>query len=412
MRSSALDTRAGPGRSEPFPVLATLVLVAVGIAAFAAFLVLGAFAPDRERDLRGGSALSDSAIGFAGVVELLRAEGVPVRISRVAEGGRLGLLVLTPPASGTPIPPDRLANRGGTILVVLPKWLAAPLAGHSGWVETAGPVAPAVLEHLMPVPIDVVRQDGTQNAVLHGGTGTMEGLRALPIGAVDRLQSVGSSADWTPVLLDAAGRPLLLRWTGHRVYMLSDPDVLDTHGLRSVETARTALALIDALRDRGPVTFDVTLDGFGAPPSLLRLLFEPPVLGATLCAAATGLLIVLMAANRFGPVREPDRIHDFGKRALADNSAGLIAMARREPRMARPYAQIVRGLAARALGVPPQLDARALDRWLDAASHAHGAADDWTTLDAVAYGVRRRADLMAFAARLERWRSEMMRDHH
>ena len=41
----------------------------------------------------------------------------------------------------------------------------------------------------------------------------------------------------------------------------------------------------------------------------------------------------------------------FGKRALADNSAGLIRLARREPRMAPRYLDLTRAAVARALGV-------------------------------------------------------------
>ncbi len=238
----------------------------------------------------------------------------------------------------------------------------------------------------------------------------MEGFSALPVGPIDPLQVVEVSADWTPVLLDEAGDPVLARWTGHRVYVLADPDLLDTHGLATPENAQSAVTVMDDLRGGGPIIFDVTLDGFGAPPSLLRLLFEPPLIGATLCAAATGLLVLMMALQRFGPAAVPDRVHDFGKRALADNSAALIALAGREARMASPYAQLVRGLALRDLHALPLLDAAAADRLLDAASRSRGLADGWTALAALASAVRSRADLTAAAGRLYRWRTGVTRD--
>jgi hypothetical protein len=398
------------GAAQPFSRVVALAVAGIGIAAFAAFLVFGAFAPDTDRDLRGGSALSDSAVGFAGIVELLRAQGVPVTVSRVApRAGRSGLLVLTPSFGTAAIGSTLLADRAGPVLVVLPKWRVQSLKGHPGWVESDGLLGPGSIDHLMPVPIDLDRIDGPHR-VLHGGTGSMEKDSALPIGALDPIQVVDVSANWAPVLLTEQSRPVLLRWSGHRVYLLADPDILDTRGLATPEGAATALQIIDALRAGGPVTLDVTLNGFTAPPNLLRLLFVPPLLGATLCATAAALLVLLIALHRFGPVARPDRVHEFGKRALADNSAGLIALAGREPRMALPYAQLLRGQALRGLGASHRLDAAAADRLLDAAARTRGLDDSWTTLAGEAGAAHSRAALVAVAAKLYRWRKGMTRD--
>ncbi len=398
------------GRPEPFSRLAALVVAGIGIAGFAAFLVFGAFARDADRDLRGGSALSDSAIGFAGIVTLLRAEGVPVAVARAAPGAdRDGLLVLTPPPGDGPLPREMLDDGAGPVLVVLPKWRVHPLPGHPGWVESRGTLDVAEAGRLMPAATALHRGAG-QHRTLHGGTGRFEALSALPVVPLDPAQTVETSADWTPLLLDEDGAPVLARWTGHDVYLLADPDLIDTRGLATADGARTALAVIDALRDGDPVTFDVTLDGFGVPPNLLRLLFGPPLLGATLCGAAAGLLVLLMALHRFGPAAPPERVHEFGKRALADNSAGLIALARREPRMAGPYAQLLRGQALRDLNAPPRLDAGAADRLLDAASRSRGLPEDWTALAGAAAAVRGPAGLLDVAARLYRWEKGMTRD--
>ncbi len=401
---------ADGARPEPFSRITALAVAGIGIAAFLAFLVFGAFAPETDRDLRGGSALSDSAIGFAGLVELLRAENVPVTVSRmVARPRPPGLLVLTPLPGAGPIAPTLLDDRAGPVLVVLPKWRVHRLEGHPGWVESERPLEFGLVEHLMPVPTALNHVDGPHRA-LHGGTGLMEQATSLPIRPLDLAQTVDLSANWTPVLLDEAGGPVLARWTGRRIYLLADPDVLDTRGLADPEGARTAVRVIEDLRAGGPVTFDVTLDGFGAPPNLLRLLFEPPLLGATLCAAAAALLVLLMAIHRFGPVALPERVHDFGKRALADNSAGLIALAGREPRLALPYAQLVRSQVLRSLDVSHRLDAEAADALLDSASRARGQPMDWTTLWAKAAVVRSRAELVAAAEGLHRWRKGMIRD--
>src|SRR5262249_32106226 len=78
-----------------------IAMVVIGVPAFAAFLVLSGFADDlREPDASGEHAQSTNAIGFAGLVALLKAEGRPVHLHRgqLSElSGQQTLLVLTPP---------------------------------------------------------------------------------------------------------------------------------------------------------------------------------------------------------------------------------------------------------------------------------------------------------------------------
>ena len=59
--------------------------IAVAVAGFGLLVVLAAYAPDWRNDERGGaSALSRSAVGFAGIVALLRGLDVPVTVARTA----------------------------------------------------------------------------------------------------------------------------------------------------------------------------------------------------------------------------------------------------------------------------------------------------------------------------------------
>jgi hypothetical protein len=98
------------------------------------------------------------------------------------------------------------------------------------------------------------------------------------------------------------------------------------------------------------VLFDVTLNGYGRPRSLLMLALSPPFLGTSICALAAAMLMGGRAAIRFGPAKPRGSALAPGKAALLDNAAQLIALARREPRMGRRYAALVRRrLARRAL---------------------------------------------------------------
>lgn len=193
------------------------------------------------------------------------------------------------------------------------------------------------------------------------------------------------------------------------VFLLSDPDLVNTQGLKSLATARVAVGLISDLRvGQGPVLFDVTLDGYGRGQSLLKLAFEPPFLAATLCLAAVALLMGLHAVNRFGAPRESGRALALGKEALAESSAGLIRMARRETHMAAGYLDLCRAQVAEALGAE-RLSAADLDALLDRQGERIGAGR-LSDIAAETRAPKDRAALLAAAVRLYQWRVEMTRE--
>ncbi len=118
----------------------------------------------------------------------------------------------------------------------------------------------------------------------------------------------------------------------------------------------------------------------------------------------------LHAAARFGPAERPPPVLALGKRALADNSAALVRMARREPRMAPAYAALTREAAARAVGAPRDLGEDQLDALLDRLGASRGLAERYSSLAAEAAAARTNADLLSVARRLYQWRGEMTRD--
>ena len=105
--------------------------------------------------------------------------------------------------------------------------------------------------------------------------------------------------------------------------------------MKTAEGARAALMFVDALRsdENDSVAFDAVLAGLGDTRNLLQLMFEPPFLAFTLALIAAAILVGLHALGRFGPPAIEGRAIPFGKRALADNVATLIARAGRESRL-------------------------------------------------------------------------------
>jgi hypothetical protein len=389
--------------------MAMVVLALVGVISIAGLGVLSAYAPELKRgDDGGGHALSRSSVGYAAVVRLLNLAGEPTLTSRgvLPPSAEDGLLVLTP-APGSAIDLESF-DYVGPRLVVLPKWRTAPDPRHRGWVKTVGLEPEAQSLSVLP-------QSLRKGLVLSTAQGDREVRLLRPGGQVMggpvRMRSPRTLAGpgWTSVQLDQTGRPVLIMHAKTQAYVLADPDFLNTQGLKSLNGARTAVALLNLIRaEDTPVIFDVTLHGFKRTRSLVRLALEPPLLGATLVLVAVAALAGAQAAVRFGPARAARRAVALGKTALADNTAGLIRLARREHRMAPLYARLVQASAARAIGTPRGLQGQALDDFLDRVSRMVGATNTYSALDERARSATA-SDLMRVARDLHAWKQELIR---
>jgi hypothetical protein len=402
--------RVSGGKNGGFSPMTMLVLVLVGVISVAGLGVLSAYAPELKKgDDGGGHALSRSSIGYAALVRLLNLSGEPVLTSRgplppTAEGG---LLVFTP-QPGMSAKSLRRVGPGGPDLVVLPKWRTAPDPRHRGWTMTLDALPASDSLSVLP-------ENQRKGLVLK----TTQGDRTLRL-ARPNGQTIGgpvllhepralSGPGWTPVIVDQTGAPVLVMHEEPWIYVLADPDLLNTQGLKTLNGARTAVALLDLIRANDtPVIFDLTQHGFTRPRSILRLALEPPLVGATLVLVALAILAGIQAAVRFGPAQEKRRALALGKTALADNTAGLIRLARREHRMAPLYARLVQASAARAIGAPRGLEGPALDDFLDRVGKTVGAAHSYSALAERARDAGP-ADLMAVARDLHTWKQELIR---
>jgi hypothetical protein len=405
-------SEAGVRSAPVFRARTAIALVLVGVFAFSAFVTLLAYGPSLERDLScRPNVYSTCAVGFAALERAVKQDGGPVLVSRAPLPKRQtqGLLIATPE-------PDRGADigglgYGGPILVVLPKWRTAPDPQRLAWGLKTGPIPLDQMPHkdLLDV-VSVARRAGVSRPQLVGAAGSpFEGLALTP-GPIDRLQTLTANG-WTPVLVDDTGRTVIAQAGSLPVYVLAEPDLLNTQGLANFDTFDAGTALVRALRaGDGPVIFDVSLNGYKLERNALRLMLDPPFLAVTLCLVAALALAGLQAAFRFGPMRRPGRAFALGKEALTDNSAQLIRLAGREAKMAPGYAALTRKAAAAAVGAPRELAPAALTAFLDRLGAQRGLADRLTDLIAEAERVSGRAGLAALAGRLYRWRLEMTRE--
>ena len=375
-------------------------MVAVGLLCFGGFAVLFAFTGGRSAGDGGAHAASRSALGFAGVVELLQKTGAPVVLSRDPGGVerlRQGLLILTP-NGGSRGPKTMPDGEEQSILLVLPKWEVRTDPDHAGWVEEAGMLPLSQVLGVLPAEWGKVelKRDFGHPQLTDGETGP-------PLDQIRGLQTLAGKG-WEPLVLTRGGGAIMARHRADGVVVLADPDVLNNQAMAKQDRAAAAAALLTALADGDPITFDLSLNGLGRSRNLLRLMFEPPLLGATVCAVAASLLAGLLASQRFGPPALAARALQPGKSQLAMNAASLIARAAREPRMAIPYASLTRRLVAQSLRLPRRLQSAELDAVLNRATASRNGTT-WSSLLQESERVRDRGALMRVVSRLYEWRT-------
>lgn len=400
--STATESRS------PFSARVMAILIAVAAISFGAVLVMAGWAPElRDRNRAGDHPFSTSALGFNGLVRLLETSGYPVKISRLAsdlETRSYGLMIVTLSADASFQPLVDKSFQPAT-LVVLPKWYGR-----------TDPVNPARQSDTRF--IDASELNDRIRTIYSGA----EIVRVKPPGVVDtpfgqvpikpdiRLQLISDTSLAT--VIGADNGALLAYDPVRSLYILSDPDMLNTFGLAERDNARFAVQLVDLLRQDAsePILIDAALHGFERSENLLKMMFSVPYIGVTLVALAAALLLGWAAAIRFGPPMREERAIALGKQALADNSAGLVAMARREARMAPGFLALVRRRLAREIGAPRWLSETQLTEIFDHLGPDPETGRTFSQMEAeLKQPAASREDLLAKARGLYRWRKDVIR---
>ena len=399
-----------------FSLMVVLVAVVVGIISFAAFIVLIAFADDLRQPEDGGEhALSKSAVGFAGLVTLLQENGRQVRISRspleqtVAENE---FVMLTPPP-GHELVSEDFYSIWGSNLIILPKWNTRAKSDNPEWVDNEGLLATYSVASIIHNLVDDVTVTRTQT------TGPVDLVDVdseehIQLGVIDTLQTISGDA-LEPILTDAEGRIVVASIYSAEdeesfAYVISDPDLLNTHGLASIRNARGSVAILDLLViPETPIAFDVTLHGIQRTRNILQLLFTPPFLAGILCLVFAGILLSI--ASFAGNLRgHRAREIPLGKSTLVDNSAQLISLAGRSMRMGERYVAMIRRQAAHAVGVPAGASESQQTAMLDTINR--GSAGD-PRFSELAGDVSRASKLKVMLKamnRLYQWKQELGRE--
>ena len=388
-------------------MLIAWVVVAVLLAAAAFYF--GAVDQGRP-DAVGPSTFSRSALGHAGIADMLRRLGFTVVKSRSDSLGRLrpdGVLVVAEPNISKPqdVQPLLLARN---VLLVLPKRVGLRSRDRPEWVERTMviPVARAAAVLTLPnVKAEVVRAEAgaawSRNELgpapkIAGSVQLIKSTALRPVVATDNGMLVGE-----------------LRINTRRLWVLSDPDVLENHGIGEADNAAFALALINGLRGRnGNVVFDETVHGYAEPAGKpWQLLFEFPFVLATLQGVIAVGLLLWATMGRFGAPLPPPLALESGKHGLIQNTAKLFEFAGYQAVMVQRYVQAVVRDVARQLHGPAALTEADAAAWLDRVGRARGVDISCAALLLRASDLDRRRDgatLASLARDTYRWKREIV----
>ena len=220
-------------------------ITGIGALAFVAMLVLGAYAPDLRSGRNGGShALSNGATGFSGIVRLAEKTGRNPLIVRSAPDLQSEDLTVISPEHGWTDLSEVLGRRGArATLLILPKWDTAPDKQRPGWVRVSGLLPAADPERTLypATPFTIAREKTRGEPLRTLAAGVAPELQFL---APSVLQTVGSK-DIEPLIVNARGATVLGKLKRSQLYVLTDPDLLNNHGMGDERQARAALALLE-----------------------------------------------------------------------------------------------------------------------------------------------------------------------
>jgi hypothetical protein len=388
--------------------------IAGAVVIFAASMYLMGGKEQEGPDNTGASTFSRSAIGHAGIFDVLQRLDIPVIKSSsnsLDRLGRDGVLVIAEPNAALR-KDDAITQllKAERVLFVLPKWIGLPSDRHPGWlrlVRERGTFEAKLTLSLVVPGMEVVHEAGTVQWTtnelglapnVRTPTQLISGTGLRPIIGSDRGMLVGQLTE-----------------RNRTVLVLADPDVISNHGLAREGNAALAVALIKRLRGpNGTVVFDETIHGYtGSAENPFSLLFRFPFVIATVQGLIAVALLLWATLARFGAPQSVPPPLTAGRAGLLQNMAKLIAFTGHQQVMVRRYVEETLRHVARQLHAPRTLTGDALVAWLKRVGGARGVTVDCGALMQQARelgvaGRRDQASLVRLARDTHRWQGEML----
>ncbi|WP_448952079.1 DUF4350 domain-containing protein [Labrys neptuniae] len=359
---------------SPFsgPILAVLIAGATAIFALSMLLMVNGSSEDQSYST---TTKSLSAIGHAGLYELAQRFEIPVarsRINGIVAPDESGLLVMAEPSSSLSKDDIIRLGRESNVLLVLPKRWALSDRAKPAWIRSAAPID-------LPWIANTARLVDPRLELTRGAPPASWDRNALHVDpSFDDGAQLIKSDELTPIVGSRKGMLIGEKRDGERrIWILSDPDIIENHGLTKGRNAEFALALLDAMRDldvgEGKVVFDETIHGMvNVVDSPFKKLFQFPYVIILLLALAATALLFWATTSRFGKPRLAPPAFDLGKGRLITNTASLLDRAGHHAFVMRRYVRATLRDVGRLFHAPRQLDDEKLAEWLDKIGEARG----------------------------------------
>jgi hypothetical protein len=365
-------------------------------------------------DSTGASTFSRSAIGHAGIADVLQRLGITTVKSRYDSIAKLApgsvLVIAEPRPARQSEEAIRALLKASTVLLVLPKWNGRPSEQTAGWLRDVSERSVGDAQwalNLVAPRAEVVRESGS----VVWSTNTLQLVPSLA-SPVQLVRGAGLRA------VIGSDRGMLIgeiSERNRRIWVLADPDVISNHGLARDGNAELAVAIIKRLRrDEGSVVFDETVHGYVAKPvSPFMLLFRFPFVVATAQGLIAVALLMWATLARFGVPQSAPPPLSAGREGLLQNMAKLIEFTGHQPVMIARYIQETVRDVARQLHAPRGLTREALMDWLQRVGTARGVDVDCGVVvrRASELGVAHRRDLtplIRLARDIHRWKGEIL----
>jgi len=253
-------------------------------------------------------------------------------------------------------------------------------------------------------PVDI----GLVGEIVATNPGALEAL--LADGRIPVVSSVAAGRDGEVynVNADTAAAALAVALDAAKLVVLTDPDLLSNHGLRRGDDASLAIALIERLRQRGPVRFDESFHGGAHDEGPWRALLRFPLALAVLQALLAGGLLLWGGVRRFGAPLPADPPLAAGKAALIESMAELLRFGGHSAHALDRYLRSSLQEVAAGLHASGELRGGALDAWLDrVAARVHVPGVETLRREAGRES-KSPAALVETARRIHLWRTRML----
>lgn len=375
---------------------------------------------------------SISAIGHMAFLEMLEAHDIDTMRGRYKSDERMGrgdLLVVAEPhlmlgdRDGGPLLKKyrTMLSRSSNTLLVLPKRDGLRDSFSREWLGAAFMVPEADVRYVLKasgVPGAQISRTRRPASDMTWSSPHDPYVLSFPPEMYD-VQLLLPGPEIEPVITTPYG--ILLgrvksKLSSEPIWVLSDPDLIATHGLHRGSNTPLAIAMVQQAMgsSRGDVIFDEVIHGHERIPSFEERLLQFPLLPATIQVCLLLFFLLWTFVLRFGPPLRVSQERAPGKAFVVNNTAELLTAGKHSAHTTERYIWMVLQDTARGLHAPSRQSQAELLGWLQTRADAHGIDINLRGLTDRAHGYAdgveraRSVKLLELALSVDRFRREML----